>query len=455
MNSSVVKAIEQITHRPLHLAGSEAFREATRLYGFSAAPAHPVPLGVIRCENTRDVVAAIKASRSVGVPLSVRGGGHNAFGFALCQDGIVLDMRQMQEVQVDPARQVTRCGPGTTWGVYDAATQLHGLASPGGVVSSTGVAGLTLGGGIGALRGLFGLACDNLRSAEVVLADGSVVTADSTREPDLFWALHGGASNFGIVTSFEFNVHPVGTKTVTGPIYFAFDEAVRVLANFRRIAPELPDACAVEFNFGRNKEGRTQLGIMVRFMGDMAAAEPTLKQIRACGHPIADMAVELPYCQAQRLLDPKAPWDDRHYWKTQTLNGMHDEVVEAVVHFVETSPSPLGKIVIERLAGQICRIDADSAAINFRHAPYNAMIVGEWKDIVDDEVNHDWVKRFAAALAPFNAGGAYTNYMASDTTNADIRAAFGEKKYQRLQRIKATYDPENYFDRNQNIKPAR
>lgn len=446
---TVVNELERgVTGRVLR-PGSPSYSDALHTYS-SVDESRPV--AIVQCGDVADVAAGIDMARRSGLPLSLRGGAHSAAGLTLC-DGIVLDFSGLRSVHVDPKRRTARAAAGATWRDYDVATQAHGLGSPGGVVSSTGVAGLTLGGGIGTLRGLHGLACDNLRSVDMVLADGSTVTADADREPDLFWALHGGGSNFGVVTSFEFDVHPVG-RIVHGLLAFPIARAQEVAAIYRELADELPDECTVDLLFMRKPPAPGLLfGMNVRYVGDAAAAEETLRPLRSLGAAV-DLIEEVSYCESQQLMDPILPWGHRHYWKTQTLRDLDEDFVAAAIEVVEAAPSPISKLIIEHLHGGVHRVAPEDTPIGFRHAGWNLMVVGEWEDAAADPENRAWADGVAQRMAPFAAGGAYTNYLAHDATQADVEAAHGSAAYGRLREIKRRYDPDNVFTCNQNISPA-
>lgn len=428
---------------------SPSYGEALHAY---SSVGDPQPVAVVRCAGVGDVVAGIGAARRAGLALSLRGGAHSAAGFTY-GDGIALDFSAMRGVTVDPERRTARAAAGATWLDYDAATQLHGLGGPGGVVSSTGVAGLTLGGGIGTLRGLHGLACDNLRSLDMVLADGSTVTVDAQREPDLFWALHGGGSNFGVVTSFEFDVHPVGRIT-HGLIAFPAARAHEVAALYRELAPTLPPEATIDLLFMRKPPIPDLLfGLNVRYIGDAAAAEETLRPLRTIG-AIVDLVEEVSYVDSQQLMDPILPWGHRHYWRTQTLTGIDDAFVDAALEVVEAAPSQMCKLIIEHLHSGFHRVQPGETAIGFRHTDWNLMVVGEWQDAADDDANRAWACGVADRMTPFDNGGAYTNYLPGDATAAEVAAAHGAENHARLQDVKRRYDPGNVFACNQNIAPA-
>jgi FAD/FMN-containing dehydrogenase len=437
----------------LALPGSPEYEKTCTLYSTTHEDR---PQVVVRCRTEKDVIAAVRTAAEHGVTISPRGGGHNATGRALC-DGIVLDFSEYRSVTVDPERRLARARPGATWSDYDTATQQHGLASPGGVISTTGVAGLTLGGGIGALRGLYGFACDNLNSVDIVLADGSLRTVDAYQEPDLFWALHGGGGNFGVVVGFEFNVHPV-THMVSGIFGFPLEDATSILTRYAERADELPDNCTTEIMFVRDPtpgSTRKLLVIIPRFAGHMAEAESAIGLLRGLGTPVIDDIHEFTYLQSQCFLDAMTPWGNRHHMRSQTLTGINENVVAVLERVIREAPSFLSQIVLEDFHGEITRVAPDATPIGFRQARFNVMITAQWEDAADDEKNVRWTLDAREALAPYSAGGGYVNYMPRESTPDDLRHAYGDTNFRRLQQVKAAYDPENLFRSNINIPPAQ
>jgi FAD/FMN-containing dehydrogenase len=445
---SLVTDLEREVAGPVLTPDSPAYPEALHIY---SSLADHKPAAVVRCASPADVAAGIAVARRAGVPLTVRSGGHSAAGFTLC-DGVVLDLSEIRATHVDPQARTIRTGAGITWRDYDIATQEHKLGSPGGVVSSTGVAGLTLGGGIGTLRGLHGLACDNIRSAQVVLADGTQVTASADSEPDLYWALHGGGSNFGVVTEFEMDIHPVD-RIVHGLIAYPIEQAPEVVANFLAQTDSFPDEFVADVLLLQTPAAPGfSVGLNVRYAGDSATAAPTLAPLREFGEPF-DMVREVGYVESQQLMDPILPWGRRHYWRTLTLRGLDEEVLSTATEALHAAPKSSAKMIIEQLRGAISRVGATDTPIGFRHAPYNILIVGEWDDPADDAAMRQWTHETQEALRPFSVGGAYVNYLQSDATEDVVAAAYGPENYKRLQAIKAKYDPENVFVCNQNITP--
>ncbi|ONK11657.1 FAD-binding oxidoreductase [Streptomyces sp. MP131-18] len=453
MTAAWFDELDRRTRGRLLPPGAAGFEDALRLYTASL-PGRPA--AVLRARSAADVAAAVTTAAAAGVPLSVRGGGHSGAGFAVAPGGLMLDLGSLRGVRVTAERATeratARAEPGATWGDYDTATQQHGLASTGGIVSTTGVAGLTLGGGIGALRGLHGLAVDNLRAADVVLADGSLVRADATTEPDLFWALRGGGGNFGVVVAFHFDLHPV-TQLVTGLLAWPLDRAQEAVAAYRSRAGELPDDVVAEFVFGHSRAGDPVVMLTPRAAGGPASAEPLLSTMRAVGSP-EDSVTARSYVAGQCFMDAMAGWGSRHYWHTTTLRHLGEDVVAVLAEFAAEAPSHRSAVIVEHLHGAVSRRDAAETAVGFRHAPYNVFVEAKWDAPADDAVNRDWARRLIRALEPFGAGGAYVNYLPRDATAEQIRDAYGAERFARLRRIKAAYDPGNLFRTNQNIPPA-
>ncbi|MFG3258983.1 FAD-binding oxidoreductase [Streptomyces sp. NPDC048172] len=453
------RELERRAEGPLFTAGRHGdeadYEGALRVYTASL-PGRPD--AVLRAASAADVSLAVTTAAAAGIPLSVRGGGHSGAGLSVASGGLMLDMGGLRGVRVEPAARAggqtfAVAQPGATWGEYDRATQEHGLASTGGVVSSTGVAGLTLGGGIGALRGLYGLAVDNLVAADVVLADGSRVRADAEREPELYWALRGGGGNFGVVTGFHYAVHPVSGMT-TGFLGWPLPSAPGLAAVFRKMAAsgELPDRSVAEFIFTHAPTGEPTVLVTPRVI-DGPGEDPLIPALRALA-PAEDSVTARSYVEGQRFMDPLVGWGARHHWGTTTLRGLPEEVVAVLMEFTARAPSPRNGITVEHLHGAVSRRPAEETAVGFRHAPFNVLIEATWDAPGEDGANQAWVRELLAVLRPFGAGGAYANYLPRDATADELRAAYGEAGFARLRRAKAAYDPANVFRVNQNIPPG-
>jgi FAD/FMN-containing dehydrogenase len=410
------------------------------------------PAAIARVRTTADVVAAVNFAREHGLEIAVRGGGHNAAGLAVVDDGLVIDLTEMNQVQVDPERRIARAGGGTTLGVFDAATQAHGLATSGGVISTTGIAGLTLGGGLGYLMRSRGLACDNLIGAEVVLADGSVVHTSETQRPELLWGLRGGGGNFGVVTEFEYRLYPLDGM-YGGLLLYPRDRAAEAIQTYREQTAAAPDELTTFVGLLSAPDGAPIVAFIPAYAGDAAAGEAAVAGYRALGEPIADMVGPMPYVALQQMLDEGFPPGVNNYWRSHFLTGIPDEAIEILVAGANAAPSPLNSLVIEHLGGAVARVGNDETAFDHRDAEYNLLIVAVWTDPAEADANIAWARQLWDAMQPY-ARGVYVNYLGVGDSAERVRAGYSPVKYARLAALKRDVDPENLFHRNQNIPPA-
>ncbi len=420
------------------------------------------PAVVARCGRPADVSVAVNHARDHGMPISVHGGGHGVSGHAVCDEGVMIDLRPMKKIDIDADRRIARAQGGLTWGDFDAATQEHGLAVTGGRMSTTGVAGFTLGSGSGWLERKLGLAADNLVSAQVVLADGSVVTASEHENPDLFWGLRGGGGNFGVVTEFEFRLHPVGPILLGGMLAHPGERAPEVLRFFRDFMAEAPDevGAAAALITAPNApfvpepaRGKPAVGIIACYVGEPQEGERALAPLRAFGPPVVDLVQPMPYTAVQRLIDPNAPAGMQNYWGGDFLSELSDDAIAVFCSAAASVPSPLSQILIIPGGGQLARVSENAMAIGQRHAPWNTHLIGMWSDPAETKRNVDWVRELRAGSAPYTTGRAFLNFLGEEG-DLRVRRALGDDKYERLQRIKDRYDPENVFRLNQNIAPS-
>ncbi len=412
------------------------------------------PALIAQCATTADVVAAVRVACERDLVISVRGGGHNVTGHAVCDGGLMIDLSPMKGARVDPARRRLAAQPGLTWKELDTATQRHGLATTGGIISSTGVAGLTLGGGHGWLMRKHGLACDNLASVEIVTADGRVVTASGEENPELFWGVRGGGGNFGIVTSFEFRLHPLGT-ILGGMLLHPLSRARDVLERFRELAPGAPD----ELTLGAlitTWEGQAVIAVALCYSGAMEAAERAVVPLRRLGSPLVDALRPMAYGELQTMFDASnAPgaW----YYKTGYLDGdkvQEDRFIDVLLdHCDFPSPSLMSRVFIEHLGGAMGRVPPDETAFIHRAAPFDLIVIAGGFPPQDTEKNVRWGRDTAAAMRPFMSGGAYVNYLGPDAGVDAVREAYGSA-YPRLVALKDRYDPANVFRLNHNIRPS-
>jgi hypothetical protein len=410
------------------------------------------PALIARCAGVADVLTAVRFARAHDLLVSVRGGGHGMPGFAVCDGGLMLDLSGMNSVHVDPEHRTVRADAGVTWSAFDHETQAFGLATTGGVVGSTGIAGLTLGGGHGFLMRRYGLACDNLLSADVVTADGRWLRASATEHAELFWGLRGGGGNFGVVTSFEYQLHPVGTM-LAGMVIYPIGKAKEFLRRYRELTRTAPDALGSLVALGTLPDGTQAAVLLVGYTGPIADGEELLRPLRAFGPPLADQVGPSPYAALQGISEHFNPRGYRNYLKTNYLKDLSDDAIDILVERYMSVPAPFSHIVVEHMGGAVGRMDSQATAYNYRDAQYNFLIVGIWNDAAEDARNIPWVRGLWQALQPFSTGHIYVNYE-SDVGVDRVQAAYGAAKYDRLVALKNTYDPTNVFRLNANIKPT-
>ena len=420
------------------------------------------PALIASCTCADDVIRAVNFAREQELLVAVRGTGHNVAGFAVCDDGLVIDLSLMKGIEVNPQKRTVRVEAGCTWGEVNDALQPHGLAATGGFVSITGVSGLTLGGGLGWLVRKYGLALDNLISAGVVLADGRLVTASLTENKDLFWGLRGGGGNFGVVTSFTFRAHPLGTVLAGVALHpaSAARGALRHWREFEETSPEESNQGALLFHFADDENappplrGAAVVGLGGVYAGPVEKGEQVLKPLREYGPPVADMFQPMPYNAAQRMADFLWPPGFRSYWKSTYLTAMSDEAIDVIVDFFERVPSPHTVIVLEHNGDSAWdRVPESATSFGSRSSPYNFVVTSAWRDPKDTDRNIVWTRELFKAMRPFAGEGAYVNYLGGDEGAEGLKAAYGEK-LSRLAALKARFDPANLFRLNQNIAPA-
>ncbi len=419
------------------------------------------PAVIARSATTADVARGVQFALDNKLVLAVRGGGHNIAGSALCDGGIVIDLSLMKAAQVDPAARRVTIEAGATLGDLDAATQPHGLATPTGINSTTGIAGLTLGGGFGWLSRKYGLTVDNLESAEVVTAAGEVIRASATEHPDLFWALRGGGGNFGIVTRFEFRLHPVGPNLLSGLIVYPFAEAKSVLQQYRDFAKTAPDELTVWVVMRKapplpflpeEVHGKEVVVLALLYAGEPTQGEAIIDPLRQFGTPVGAHVGVQPYADWQQAFDPLLTPGARNYWKSHNFANLDDGLLDVLIDSVRNLPSPHCEVFIASLGGATSRPSADSSAYGQRDAQFLMNVHGRWENAAEDQLGISWSRDLFQAAAPFASGGVYINFMTADEGDR-VRAAYGDN-YERLARVKQQYDPGNLFRTNQNIIPA-
>ena len=451
--------LREVLSGELIVPGEPGYDEARRVFN-AMIDRHPAVIA--RCRTTADVAIAVNFARQTGLDVAVRSGGHSVAGLSVCEGGIVIDLGGLKTIDVDAAARTARAGGGVLWGELDAAAQEHGLHTPGGRVTTTGIGGFTTGGGYGWTSSKHGLACDNLVSAEVVLADGSVVTASAHENADLFWAIRGGGGNFGIVTEFELRLHELGPNVLAGLALWPLERGREVLRAWRDYVDEAPDelstACVIvtappEEFVPDHLKGRPAVGMAAMYVGDAQEGADVVRPLRDL-HPDVDLIQPMPYTAFQALLDPLAPPGMRSYWRGEYMRSLPDDAIEV---FLKRGPAlvataaPLSQAVIFRIGQGVTAVGEDAAAFSHRDANYLFHPISVWQDRADDERVIASNRAFADAMRPFGTGGAYLNF----TPEGDrVHDAYGSEKYRRLVALKDKYDPGNLFRLNQNIRPS-
>ena len=412
------------------------------------------PALIARCRGTADVADAVRFARKHGLDIAVRGGGHNVAGLAVCDGGLMIDLSLMKGIQTDPAMRRVRAQAGVNWRELNRETQVHGLAVTGGVVSTTGIAGLTLGGGLGWLMGKHGLALDNLLSAEVVTASGEIVLASEKQNEDLFWALRGGGGNFGVVTWFEYRLHPVARMT-SGLVAHPVDNARDVLRLFRDATRSLPDELTLfsALLHAPDGSGAKLAAIIACHSGSLAEGEAALRPIKAFGKPLMDVIGPASYEATNMMLDAGFPRGALNYWKSTFLTELSDAAIDTMIGRFRECPSPMSAMVLEHVHGAAVRVGPTQTAFAHRREAYNLLIASEWVDPAANTRNIAWARETYDAMRPYAAPARYVNYLAADETQGAAEAAYGPN-LPRLRTIKARYDPQNVFRQNHNIPPA-
>ena len=421
------------------------------------------PRLIARCIGTADVVAAVRFARDHDLEIAIRGGGHNVAGTAVCDNGIVVDLSAMRAVQVDPAGRRAWVQGGALWGDVDHETQAHGLATTGGIVSHTGVAGLTLGGGIGWLMRKHGLTIDNLLAVDVVTADGELLRASEHEHPDLFWALRGGGGNFGVVTAFEFRLHSVGPIVLAGPILWDATDAGKVLRFYRDFVRDAPDELGTVVRFGtapplsaipEHLHWRPVVLVGACHAGPVEGAEVVLRPLRAFGKPLLDLVAPRPYVNHQSALDSTVPHGWHYYWKSAHLPELRDDLIDVIAEHAFSCSSPRSYVAMFHLKGAVSRVAEGGTAFGNRQASHAITIDGVWRPGEDfGDQDTAWSNGFFAALGRFREG-VYVNFLGGDEDPGRVREAYGNSVYDRLVDVKTTYDPDNVFHYNQNIRPS-
>jgi FAD/FMN-containing dehydrogenase len=418
------------------------------------------PAVIVRCARADDVPHAIRLARQNGLEISIRGAGHNIAGNAVCEGGVMIDLSTMKDVRVDAAKRLAYVEPGATLADVDKATLEHGLATPVGINSTTGISGLTLGGGFGWLTRKYGMTVDNLVSAEVITADGKKLRANEKENATLFWAIRGGGGNFGVVTQFEFKLHPVGPEILAGLIVFPLDQAKQVLRQYREFVKSAPEELSVWVVLRqapplpflpKEVHGKEVVVLAIFYAGDIAEGEKLIAPLRRFGDAHGEHIGAQPYVQWQKTFDPLLTPGARNYWKSHNYTELRDEALDTMIGFANRLPSPQCEIFLGLIAGAANRVPADAMAYAHRDAKFVLNVHTRWNEAVQDETCIAWARAFFKAAAPYASAGAYVNFMTEDESDR-VSAAYGAN-YARLAEIKKQYDPENIFHLNQNINP--
>jgi FAD/FMN-containing dehydrogenase len=421
------------------------------------------PALIVRCAGVDDVIDTVNFTRENDLLMAVRGGGHNVAGNAVCDGGLVIDLSPMRTIRVEPERYTVRAEGGATWADLDRETQVFGLATPGGEVSHTGIAGLTLGGGIGLLRRKYGLSCDNLLSAEVVSAGGRLLTASATENADLFWGIRGGGGNFGVVTTFEYRLHPVGPEVMAAAVMYPFEQATDLLHTWRDYTEQAPDEVTSEVllwsipdipDFPEELRGEPTVVVAGMYAGTPEEGERELQPLREFGTPLVDLSGIQPYTAAQSDFDAFFPEGLLYYWKSLFLDHLDDEVIHAMVVHAEDRPSPRTPLIVRHLGGAISRVPEDATAYGNRTALFNLSIDSTWENPAESERNITWTRDVWTKMRRFSEGGIYLNFAGFLEEGEELLKSGHGENYRRLVDLKNKYDPTNLFRLNHNIKPT-
>jgi FAD/FMN-containing dehydrogenase len=457
MPYEIIEKLRSRTKGRIVLPGDPNYDEVRKIWN---AMIDRRPAVIVQCAGADDVPPAISFARENGLEISIRGAGHNIAGNALCDNGLMIDFSNMRNVRVDAAKRRAYVEPGATLADFDAAVQKQGLATPVGINSTTGISGLTLGGGFGWLTGKYGMTIDNLISADVITADGKKLRASENENADLFWALRGGGGNFGVVTRYEFKLHPVGPEILAGLLVFPFKQAKQVLTQYREFIKSVPEDLSVWAVFRqappllflpKDVHGKEVVVLAVFYAGDVTQGKELIEPLRRFGDPHGEHIGAQPYTEWQKAFDALLTPGARNYWKSHNLTVLSNGVLDTVIDFAGRMPSPQCEIFIGLLAGAANRVPADSTAYAHRDAKFVLNVHARWDQAADDKRCISWAREFFESSAPYASGSVYVNFMTGDEGDR-ITSAYGAN-YHRLVQIKRRYDPENIFHLNQNIKP--
>ncbi len=412
------------------------------------------PALIARCVSASDVIAAFEFGKAENMEITIRGGGHNVAGQCIVDDALMIDLSPMKGIRIDPVNRTARVEPGVVWGEFDQEAQAFGLATVGGTVAHTGVAGLTLGGGFGWLTNKYGMTIDNLLSADVITAEGDLIHASVDENSDLFWGLCGAGANFGIVTSFEYQLHPVGPQILGGMILYPLDQITEVLTFYRDFIQSSPDELTAYAAALTTPDGHQVVAIAICYCGDLEQGDQVVEPLRQIGTPVADLIRPSTYQEQQAILTQASPYGRQNYWKAGLSRTLSDDAIRVIAEFAPQVPSPFTVTVITGTAGANTRILPDATAYVHRDAVFNAMLLSSWESSEDSDQNIQWTRDFYHELRPHLTGGVYVNDLddPADEGKTRLLEAYGAN-YDRLVDLKMKYDPENVFRHNQNIAP--
>ncbi|MGA6924074.1 MAG: FAD-binding oxidoreductase [Desulfosarcina sp.] len=451
-----IKALKDKVKGEIVLHGDPNYNDIRKIWN---AMIDRQPAVIVQCAEADDVPHAISYAHDNGLEISIRGGGHNIAGSALCNNGVMIDFSNMKSVKVDVPKKRAYVEPGATLGDFDKATQAHGLATPVGINSTTGIAGLTLGGGFGWLTRKYGMTVDNLISAKMVTADGRTLQVSENENTDLFWAIRGGGGNFGVITQFEFALHPVGPEILAGLIVFPIDQAKQVLKKYREFVKSAPEELSIWVVLRKAPplpflpvavHGKEVVVLAIFYAGDIAEGETLIDPLRSFGNAYGEHVGAQPYVQWQQAFDPLLTPGARNYWKSHNFIELRDGALDSIVEFVDKIPSPQCEIFVGLIAGAANRVSSNAMAYGHRDAKFVLNVHGRWDEAAQDKIGVAWARAFFKASASFASAGAYVNFMTEEEGDR-VAAAYGEN-YARLKQVKKQYDPKNIFHNNQNIK---
>ena len=448
-DSRQFEQLRDTLHGTLIMPRDPDYEEARRVWNGTVDKR---PAMIIYCADADDVVAAVRFARAIDARVAVRSGGHNVAGVSVCDAGIVIDLSRMKQIDVDAGRRVARADAGLNLGEFDRATMAHGLATTTGVISDTGIAGLTLGGGFGKLGRKYGLTCDNLVAVEMVTADGKKLLASDSKHSDLFWAVRGGGGNFGVATAFHLRLHPLDPELLVCSLLYPFEQARAALRSYDQFARNAPDEVSADAAFVANPSGERFFSISACYTGAPESGRRVLEPLMESGAPVDCRLERVPYLEIQSNGDSVFPRGRRYYWKAQFLKAIDDGAIDAVLSAYERSPSPSSLLVFQHVGGAIARVIGSATAYPHRDANFDCFPVAIWDEAAEDAVNVQWARGIWEALRPYSSGGVYANNL-GDEGDERVKEAYGDN-YSRLAAIKRQYDPDNFFRMNQNIAPA-